>query len=303
MQRRNFSRIALLSTATLASGLARAQTLAGAEALARSPENTGQWPALERASQGRLGVAAFDTQSGEWLGHRLDERFAMCSTFKWLAAAHVLRRVDQGLERLDRRIEFGREALLPWSPVTEKHAGGAGMTVAELCHAAITVSDNAAANLLLRSLGGPEGLTRFARQLGDPVTRLDRWEPELNEATPGDPRDTSSPRAMVALLRQAVLGPALSAGSRQQLAQWLQATQTNLKRLAADLPASWRVGSKTGTGAHGSTNDVGLYWPPGRAPIVVAVFLTESKASLEVRESVIAQAGQLVRQVHGGPSS
>src|SRR5450830_577504 len=145
MQRRNFSRIALLSTATLASGLARAQTLAGAEALARSPENTGQWQALERASQGRLGVAAFDTQSGEWLGHRLDERFAMCSTFKWLAAAHVLRRVDQGLERLDRRIEFGREALLPWSPVTEKHAGGAGMTVAELCHAAITVSDNAAA--------------------------------------------------------------------------------------------------------------------------------------------------------------
>jgi len=299
MQRRHFSRIALLSTATLASGLARAQTLAGAEALAHSPENTGQWQALERASQGRLGVAVFDTQSGEWLGHRLDERFAMSSTFKWLAAAHVLRRVDQGLERLDRRIEFGREALLPWSPVTEKHAGGAGMTVAELCHAAITVSDNAAANLLLRSLGGPEGLTRFARQLGDPVTRLDRWEPELNEATPGDPRDTSSPRAMVALLRQAVLGPALSAGSRQQLAQWLQATQTNVKRLAADLPAPWRVGSKTGTGAHGSTNDVGLYWPPDRAPIVVAVFLTESKASLEVRESVIAQ---VARRVYTLPS-
>ena len=155
-------------------------------------------------------------------------------------------------------------------------------------------------DLLLRSFGGPEGLTRFARQLGDPVTRLDRWEPELNEATPGDPRDTSSPRAMVELLRQAVLGPALSAGSRQQLAQWLQATQTNLKRLASDLPASWRVGSKTGTGAHGSTNDVGLYWLPDRAPIVVAVFLTETKASLEAREAVIAQ---VARRVHGLRSS
>jgi beta-lactamase class A len=289
MQRRNFNWMALLSAAALSSGLARGQT--------QTPENAGQWQALERESQGRLGVAVFDTQSGQWLGHRLDERFAMCSTFKWLAAAQVLSRVDQALERLDRRIEFGREALLSWSPVTEKHAGGAGMTVGELCHAAITVSDNAAANLLLRSLGGPEGLTRFARQLGDPVTRLDRWEPELNEATPGDPRDTSSPRAMVALLRQTVLGPALSADSRQQLVQWLQATQTNRKRLAADLPAAWRVGSKTGTGAHGSTHDVGLYWPPGRAPIVVAVFLTESKVSLEAREAVIAQ---VAHRVHGG---
>lgn len=286
MQRRNFNRMALVASAALASGRVSAQP----------PENTGQWQSLERESQGRLGIAVFDTQSGAWLGHRLDERFAMCSTFKWLAAAHVLHRVDHGLERLDRRIEFGRGALLPWSPVTEKHAGGAGMTVGELCHAAITVSDNAAANLLLRSFGGPEDLTRFARQLGDPVTRLDRWEPELNEAAPGDPRDTSSPRAMVELLRQAVLGTALSADSRQQLVQWLQATQTNLKRLAADLPSSWRVGSKTGTGAHGSTNDVGVYWLPDRAPVVVAVFLAESTASLEAREAVIAQ---VARRVHG----
>lgn len=292
MQRRSFNRFALVSATSLACTVARAQT----EAMAHPPENAAQWVALEREAQGRLGVAVCDTQTGLWTGHRLDERFPMCSTFKWLAAAQVLRRVDQGLEHLDRRIPFGREALLPWSPVTEKHADGSGMTVGELCHAAITVSDNAAANLLLRSLGGPEGLTRFAQQLGDPVTRLDRWEPELNESTPGDARDTSSPRAMVNLLRQAVLGPALSNGSRQQLAQWLQDTRTNAKRLAAGLPEAWRVGSKTGTGAHGSTNDVGVYWPQEGGPIVVAVFLTESKAKLEAREAVIAQ---VARRVHG----
>ncbi|MDE2413936.1 MAG: class A beta-lactamase [Comamonadaceae bacterium] len=288
MQRRDFHRLVLLSCGTLAQGLAYAADAAPAL------DKPGLWQAIESASQGRLGVAVLDTHTGRLTGHRLDERFPMCSTFKWLAAAHVLQRVDQGLERLDRRMPFGRDVLLPWSPVTEKHADGTGMTMGALCHAAITTSDNAAANLILRTLGGPEGLTRFVRQLHDPVTRLDRWEPELNEATPDDARDTSSPRAMVGLLRRCVLGDALSADGRGQLAQWLQDTQTNRKRLGAGLPARWRVGSKTGTGAHGTTNDVGIYWPQGRAPIVAAVFLTESQASLETREAAIARVARAV---------
>lgn len=284
MQRRDFHRLALLSCGALTPGWVGAATTTDPH----------PWQTIESASQGRLGVAVLDMHTGQIAGHRLDERFPMCSSFKWLAAAHVVHRVDRGLEQLDRRVPFGREVLLPWSPVTEKHADGTGMTVAELCQAAITISDNAAANLILRTLGGPEGLTQFARLLQDPVTRLDRWEPELNEATPGDARDTSSPRAMAALLQRCVLGDALSANAREQLAQWLQGTKTNLQRLAAGLPAHWRVGSKTGTGAYGTTNDVGVYWPAGRAPIVVAVFLTESKASPEHREAAIAKVARAV---------
>jgi beta-lactamase class A len=271
-------------------------TLAAGPALATAPQKSeGQpWAVIEAASGGRLGVAVLHTADGRIEGHRLDERFPMCSTFKWLAAARVLARVDAGQEQLDRRIPYGREVLLPHSPITEQHVG-AGMTLGGLCEATITVSDNAAANLILATYGGPAALTRYARTLGDRVTRLDRTEPALNEAKPGDPRDTSSPRAMAGLLRTAVLGDALSPRSREQLARWLEATSTNGKRLRADLPGGWRMGSKTGTGARGTTNDVGLFWPPdGRAPIVVAAFLTESQAPEAARNGGIAAVARRV---------
>ena len=190
----------------LAAGLAAAMPW-----LARAQQkNAGPWGTIEAVSGGRLGVAVLQAD-GRLDGHRLDERFPMCSTFKWLAAACVLHRVDAGLERLDRRVRYGRAVLLPHSPVAARHVG-AGMTVGELCHAAITTSDNAAANLILASFGGPAGLTRYARSLGDEVTRCDRTEPSLNEARPGDPRDTTTPRAMARLLHAALLGDALSAG-------------------------------------------------------------------------------------------
>jgi len=251
------------------------------------------WQQLEAGSGGRLGVAVLDTATGRIEGHRLDERFPMCSTFKWVAAAHVLQRVDQGKERLDRRIPYGREVLLRHSPITEKHVGE-GMTLAGLCEATVTISDNAAGNLILQTLGGPAGLTRFVRGLGDQVTRLDRTEPTLNESRPGDPRDTTSPRAMAQLLRKAVLEDALSPAGRAQLAQWMEATSTNGARLKAGLPAGWRLGSKTGTGARGSTNDVGVYWPPGRAPLVVAAYLTDTKAPEAARNGAIAGVAQAV---------
>lgn len=248
----------------------------------------GDWKEIESSSGGRLGVAVLHA-SGEMAGQRLDERFPMCSTFKWLAAACALHRVDAGQEQLDRRVTYAKDILRPHSPRTAPHAGGTGMTIAQLCEAAITVSDNTAGNLLLASFGGPDGLTRYARSLGDEVTRLDRWETELNEATPGDPRDTTTPRAMALLLQKHLLGSALSPSSREQLTRWMLASETNARRFGAGVPAGWRVASKTGGGGHGSTNDVGVFFPPKAAPIVAVSYLTESASDLASREAALAR--------------
>lgn len=253
-------------------------------------EASDPWVAIEQAARGRLGVAVLDTRTGRIDGHRLDERFPMCSTFKWLAAAFVLQRVDAGLERLDRRVAVDPARLPSYSPVTERAAGT--LSVAELCEAAVTLSDNGAANLLLADFGGPAALTAFARTLGDPATRLDRIEPELNESRPGDPRDTTTPRGMATALRAAVFGPALSAGSKDRLVQWLVDAKTGAKRLRAGLPPGWRVGDKTGTGRNGSTNDVAVVWPVGRAPMLIAAYLTETRADEAVRDGALAQVGR-----------
>lgn len=271
--------------------LGLAATLLAAPWAARA-QSTPPWQAIEARSGGRLGVAVLHAD-GRVEGHRLDERFPMCSTFKWLAAAHVLQRVDAGREKLERRIPYGRDVLLPHSPVTAKHVG-AGMTLGELCRATIVTSDNAAANLILASYGGPSALTAYARSLGDEVTRLDRTEPALNESTPGDPRDTTSPRAMAGLLHRTLEGDALSPRSRALLAAWLEACETNGQRLRADLPAGWRMGSKTGTGARGSTNDVGIFWPPGRPPVIVAAYVTGTQAPEADRSGAIADVARWV---------
>jgi beta-lactamase class A len=187
--------------------------------------------------------------------------------------------------------------LVTYSPVTEKHTGGDGLTVGEICDAAVTLSDNTAGNLLLDSFGGPAGLTAFMRSLGDGVSRLDRWETELNEAAPGDPRDTTTPVAMLGILRETVLGTVLSAPSRGQLAAWLVANKTGDKRLRAGVPGGWRVGDKTGTGANNATNDIAVIWPPGRAPVVVAAYYAEARASDDERSAVLAEVGRLAAAV------
>jgi beta-lactamase class A len=253
---------------------------------------------IEKEASGRLGVAVLDTQTGMRSGYRENERFPMCSTFKLLAAAAILRRVDAGTEHLTRRVRYEAKDLVTYSPVTEKHTAG-GMTLAQLCDAAVTLSDNTASNLLLTAIGGPTGITALARSLGDPVTRLDRIEPELNEAKPDDPRDTTSPAAMTANLRALVVGDALSAASRDQLTAWLAANKTGDTRLRARLPAGWRVGDKTGTGGNGSNNDVGVLWSPGRAPILVSAYLTETAAPPEQRDAAIAAVGRAVAQALG----
>ncbi len=262
-----------------------------------TPGPAAKLAALERRYGGRLGVAILDARSGRRINHRGEERFPMCSTFKWLAAALVLTRVDRGVERLDRRIVFGRDALVPHSPVTEQHVGKPGMTLAALCHAAITLSDNTAANLLLASFGGPAGLTAFARSLGDTRTRLDRIETALNEAIPGDPRDTTTPAMMLADMRVLLLGDALSAASRRQLIDWLVANKTGDERLRAGFPPDWRVGDKTGTSNNGITNDVAIAWPPGRSPLLVAAYYDSRDATTEQRNAVLADVGRIVAAI------
>jgi beta-lactamase class A len=218
----------------------------------------------------------------------------MCSTFKVLAAARVLTRVDHGEESLHRRIVYSKEHVVTYSPETEKHAGEEGMTLGEICKAALTLSDNTAGNLMLESFGGPPEVTRFARTLGDDVTQLDRMETALNEAKTGDPRDTTTPAAMLGNLQKIVLGDALSAKSRDQMTAWMTANKTGDKRLRAGLPKDWRVGDKTGAGDNATTNDIAVIWPPGRGPLVVTVYFAESPAPTDARNAVIAEVGRLV---------
>lgn len=253
----------------------------------------GEFRHIEREVRGRLGVAVLYTGSQKQFGFRTLERFPMCSTFKFLAGALALRRIDDGKEQLDRKITIRQSDIISYCPVTEKRVGN-DMTVAELCEAAVTVSDNGAANLLLASFGGPPAITAFARSLGDGVTRLDRNEPTLNESTPRDPRDTTSPTAMVGNIRKLVLGDALKPPSRELLTQWIAGNKTGDKRLRAKLPAGWRVGDKTGSGSHGSTNDIGIFWPASGAPIVVAAYLTQTSAPADARDAALAAVGQAV---------
>lgn len=255
--------------------------------------------AIEAAVGGRVGVFAVDVATGRELEHRPDERFAMCSTFKLPLAAVVLARVDRAELSLDERVAYGPADLLEHAPVTRAHLADGAMTVAALAEAAVTTSDNTAANLLLARVGGAAGLTAFVRALGDPVTRLDRDEPSLNENAPGDPRDTTSPRAMAKLALRVVCGDALSPARRALLSGWLRACATGKDRLRAGLPRDWPAGDKTGTGRRGAANDVAVAWPPGRAPVVVAAYLSDGGADLAALAAAHARIGTIVAQELG----
>jgi beta-lactamase class A len=248
---------------------------------------------IEKDVGGRLGVAVLDARTADQFGHHADDLFPMCSTFKFLAAAAVLKRVDDGKEKLDRRIKVEAGDVVPGSshikaPVPE------GMTMGELCQAAMIYSDNTAGNLILVSLGGPAAITAYVRTLGDTITRLDRNEPTLNEATPGDPRDSTTPNAMLKDMQTLLAGEALSSASRKQLTQWLLDNKTGDSRLRAGLPPGWRAGDKTGTGDRGTANDIAIVWPPQRPPILIAVYLTETAASADKRNAAVADVGRAV---------
>ncbi len=252
---------------------------------------------------GRLGVCAIDTGSGRRIGYRMGQRFAMASTFKWLLAAGILRRVKSGM-LLDDHMLFRRGDLIAHSPVCETkidpETGLGRMTLAELCEATVTVSDNCAANLLLVPMMGPEGLTRFFREAGDGVTRLDRTEPALNENAPGDERDTTTPEAMAqTLARLLTTDEVLNAALRDMLIGWMRASNTGLDRLRAGLPAGWNAGDKTGTGGNGSHNDVAIAFPPGRAPIVIASYISESTVPIGVKATAHAEVARIVVKEFG----
>jgi beta-lactamase class A len=271
--------------------------LFGGSAQAQAKLND-QFKRIETESGGRLGVAVLDIQSQMRAGHHADDRFPMCSTFKLPAAAAVLKRVQTGNEKLDRRIKIEAADVVPGSsrisaPVPE------GKTLAELCEVAMAYSDNTAGNLILATLGGPAGLTTYIRNLGDKITRLDRNEPTLNEAIPGDPRDTTTPNAMLKDLQALLLGQALSETSKGLLMQWLIGNKTGDTRLRAGLPAGWKAGDKTGTGERGSTNDVAIIWPPGRKPILVTAYLTETTAPADKRNATLAAVGKAVAEAMG----
>lgn len=245
---------------------------------------------------GRLGVYAIDTGSRAQLDLNGEERFAMCSTFKLLLAAAVLARVDAGALRLDHRVAFGAKDMVPYAPVTSARLAEGAMSVRDLCAAAMVLSDNPAANLLLPLVGGPSGLTRFLRDLGDPVTRLDRTEPELNTNLPGDLRDTTTPVAMARSMERLLAGPALTEPSRSQLIAWAVDSKTGRRRLRAGLPPGWEVGDKTGSGMNGAVNNVAIAWPPGRAPILVASFMSGSTLPGSRLDAAHAEVGRLVAQ-------
>lgn len=247
--------------------------------------------AVEREAsrlEARIGFAAYDLESGQRWEYQAEQRFPIASTFKTLACGALLHRVDAGQAQLDTPVHFTAADLVTYSPVTEQYADRQPMTLAELCEATLATSDNTAANLVLQALGGPEAVTGFARELGDEVTRLDRWETELNEALPGDLRDTTTPSAMVANLERLLLQDALSTGSRAQLRAWMEANQVAEGMFRGVVPADWRIADRTGAGGFGSRALTAVMWPSNRQPLIAAVYITQTGAPIEASNQAIA---------------
>lgn len=259
-----------------------------------SREKTTVFQEFEARVGGRVGVFAFQPSSGKTLAHRADERFAMCSTFKWALAGAVLLEIDAQRLSLAEPLPFGEADLLEYAPVTRAQVAQGRLTVEALLQASVSVSDNTAANLLLAKIGGPPAVTRFFRQLGDTVSRLDRNEPLLNMNTAGDEQDTTSPRAMGHALHVALTSSVLSTESRARLERWLVEATTGFGRLRAGLPESWKAGDKTGTGNRGACHDVAVLWPPSAAPWFVAAYLSDSDTPLETLNAVHGDIARLI---------
>jgi beta-lactamase class A len=250
--------------------------------------------ALEKSSGRHFGIAALDSGTGRKIEYRPDERFLMCSTFKALAAAAVLQRVDEGKDQLDRFVSYGGNELIEYAPVTKAHVKEGGMKLGELCAAAIELSDNTAGNLILKSIGGPPSLTSFARNLGDHQTRSDRMEPELNNPSPDKQSDTTTPAAMRDDWVKLLTTDFLSARSREQFEAWLAQTQTGTKMIRAAVPKNWRVGDKTGRSGDGSMNDVAILHPPEGKPIFLAIYSTGPDKDADAQSAAIAQSARIV---------
>jgi beta-lactamase class A len=247
---------------------------------------------LEKRAGTRIGVAAFDVARNKRVEYHGEQRFLMCSTFKVLAVAAILKRMDENKEKLDRFVPYDEKQLLEYAPVTREHVKEGGMTLEALCAAAISQSDNTAANLLLEAIGGPKGVTELARALGDEHTRLDRMEPELNSATEGDDRDTTTPAAMGRDLEKLLTSDFLSSTSRTRLEGWLQANQTGAKLIRSSIPADWKIGDKTGRSGKGATNDIAILRPPSGGPIFLTIYTIDPAGTSEEREKLVADTAK-----------
>ncbi|MFE9928390.1 class A beta-lactamase [Streptomyces sp. NPDC005533] len=279
--------------AALPAGVAHATSHGGDGGDCGEGEVVRQLRALEREYGARLGAYARDTATGRTVLYRADELFPMCSLFKTMAAAAVMRDLDRDGAFLARRIHYTQADVTAagGGSVTERPENIAGgLTVAELCSAAIAQSNNAAGNLLLRELGGPIAITDFCRSVGDRTTRLDRWEPALNSAEPSRVTDTTSPRAIGRTYGRLVLGDALAPRHRELLTRWLLANTTSGERFRAGLPVDWVIGDKTGSGSYGTSNNVGIAWPPGRPPVVLSVLTTRPEAAAPRADALVAKA-------------
>ncbi|GAB7192063.1 class A beta-lactamase Bla1 [Kineococcus sp. NUM-3379] len=252
-----------------------------------APLTSAAFGRLEAEFDARLGVYAVDTGTGRTVEHHPDDRFAYTSTFKALAAAAVLDSTTPA--QLDEVVRWSREDLVTYSPVTEKHVE-TGLTLREVADAAVRYSDNTAGNLLLARLGGPAGFEAALRAIGDTVTDPERIETALNEAVPGDVRDTSTPRALAADLRAYAVGGELEPGDRAQLVNWLRRNTTGDALVRSVVPPGWRVGDKTGGGGHGTRNDIAVVWPPGRAPVVLAVLSSRDEPGARYDDALVARA-------------
>ncbi|HEX8078302.1 MAG TPA: class A beta-lactamase [Chthoniobacterales bacterium] len=261
--------------------------------LAKGATDAAKFAELEKRTGGHIGVAVFDAAGGKRVEYHAQERFLMCSTFKVLAVAAVLKRVDEKKDKLDRFVPYSEAQLLEYAPVTRAHVKEGGMTLEALCAAAIAQSDNTAANLLLETIGGPKGFTAFARSLGDEFTRLDRMEPELNMATPGDDRDTTTPAAMATTLQRLLASDVLTQESRKRLEDWMVANETGAKMIRASVPADWRVGDKTGRSGKGATNDIAIVRPPAGGPFFLAIYVNAPNESSEGRDNLVAEVAKI----------
>ncbi|MET8234643.1 class A beta-lactamase [Micromonospora sp. NPDC005298] len=256
-----------------------------------TPDRSQDFRRLEETYGARLGIYAVDTGTGRTVTYRADERFAYASTYKALAAAEVLDETTDA--ELDRVVRYPAKDLVAHSPITERHVAD-GMTVRALADAAVRHSDNTAGNLLLRHLGGPQGFEAQLRGIGDTVTDAARYETSLNEATPGDRRDTSSPRALAGDLRAYAVGDALEPADRDILIGWLRGNTTGGALVRAGVPDGWVVGDKTGTGGYGTRNDIAVIWPPDRAPVVLAVLSSRDEKDATHDDALVARATEVV---------
>ncbi|MEO0695134.1 MAG: class A beta-lactamase [Pseudomonadota bacterium] len=255
---------------------------------------------LEARAGGRLGVCILNTENNQLIGNRLDERFGMCSTFKTLLTALILREIERGTLTADQFVPYTEEDMVFYAPVTTKNLVAGGMAVEALAQATQTTSDNVAANLLLDLIEGPAGFTKALRASGDGFTRLDRYETEMNLVPIGEVRDTTTPRAMTASLRHFLLGDGLTTRSQEKLIGWMKETRTGMRRLRAGLPSDWAAGDKTGTGMApimvNKYNDVAIAWPPNQAPVIITCYYDAPAAFDTIRpedEAVLAEVGRL----------